>query len=90
MADAAQGRDEARTRGRDVAELSDLDFAAAVRSGVVVGVPIAFVAVLALLLLVTPFGPGAVFGAIWPALLGGTFLGGIVAIALAEARRTRG
>jgi surface polysaccharide O-acyltransferase-like enzyme len=64
----------------DENELDDAEFASVFRLGVLWGIPVSFVIIGALIAFAVPSQPWLFLVAIWPALVGGWFFGGVVAL----------
>jgi hypothetical protein len=68
----------------DENELDDAEFADVFRLGVLWGIPISFVVLGVLIAIAVPSEPWLFLVAIWPALVGGWFFGGVVAFIAVE------
>jgi hypothetical protein len=68
----------------DANELEDAEFAQIFRLGVLWGIPVSFVLIGVLVAIAVPSEPWLFLVAIWPALVGGWFFGGVVASASVE------
>jgi hypothetical protein len=67
-------------------ELSDQQFAHALKMGALVGIPIVFAVVVALLVLAVPGNVALLVAGLWPAIVGGPFFAGFAYVLVTEAR----
>lgn len=67
-------------------ELSDQQFAHALKMGVLVGIPIVYAVVVVITMLAVPGNAALTIAALWPAIVGGPFFAGFAYVLLTEAR----